>query len=114
MTQIRTTAIMTIKPGKLADFKKAAEKLSAMSKTEPQTQIYQYYASENAVKVVLHEHYESSDGMLAHFANIGDLAASTMALFELERLDVCGDPTPDLMAVLSSLDQSKLTIYRPL
>lgn len=114
MTQIRVTAVMAIKPGRLAEFKDAVSKLNEITKDEPATQIYEYFATSDGTKVILHEHYDNSEGMLAHFANVGELAASTMELFDLERLDLCGEPSAELENLLSSLDQSALTIYKPL
>jgi quinol monooxygenase YgiN len=69
--QIDTTLHVTIKEGKIEEFKRLVEEMSkAVENNEPGTKRYQFYLNEDETQCVLNESYVNLQAVLAHLKGV--------------------------------------------
>jgi quinol monooxygenase YgiN len=92
---------LKIKPGKLADFKKVLNRLVATTQEKDKgTLVYHHFINDAENLIMIHEHYENSEGFLSHFDNIKGHMENLGQTIEIERLEVGGDVTPEIATIL--------------
>jgi quinol monooxygenase YgiN len=110
MEQIQITATLpNIAPGNLAEFKEVAAQALERTKGEATTLQYDWFFSEDETKCVVREIYASSDAVLAHVANMGDLIGKLGELGGGLEIEAFGDPSPELLEAAAVF---KPTVYR--
>jgi quinol monooxygenase YgiN len=93
-----------IKPGKLEEFKKMAERLtSGVEADEPTTLGYEWFISEDGASCYLIESYGSAEAFLLHFQNLGSKLHDMLEISPLEEMVVVGDPGPQVKEMLAEL-----------
>jgi quinol monooxygenase YgiN len=98
---IRATAEVSIPEGKINEFKKlAAEIIDRVEATEPNTLSYEYFLSNDESKCYVVQLYKDSKAVMAHLANIGDLAGPFHAVAPLTGLRIFGSPSDELRQAL--------------
>ncbi len=101
---IQYTIEWTIKPGGLEAFKEMAESISKLvEENEPQMKSYQWYFNEDATKGYTIENHTSSDSLLAHLENVGEVLPKLLVYCDLSRFEVFGNPTPEAKKALDTL-----------
>ena len=93
-----------IKPGKLEEFKKMAEALTAgVEADEPTTLGYEWFISEDGSSCYLIESYGNAEAFLLHFQNLGSKLHDMLEISPLEDMVVIGDPGPEVKEMLAGL-----------
>jgi quinol monooxygenase YgiN len=100
---IRVNAKLSIKEGKLSEFKEkgnaAIEKVKA---NEPNMLSYEWYLSEDGSKCYIVEIYKNSDAIMAHMGNVGDLLGPFFELAPLTGLNIYGSPSDEVRQAFAS------------
>src|ERR1700736_980540 len=102
MSVVRIIAWLKVKPDKLDAFQKTVTRLVSMTRAkDPGTLTYDWFIDEKSNRSLVLEEYRSGDCLLAHIRNVGDsgLAANFALAAELERIEVCGDITPEIASI---------------
>ncbi len=93
-----------IKPGKLDEFKKMAEGLTAGAEAnEPTTLAYEWFIDEDGSSCYLIESYGNAEAFLLHFQGLGSKLDALLELSPLEEMVVLGDPSPEVKEMLAGL-----------
>jgi quinol monooxygenase YgiN len=104
MSAIRIRGLLQINPRQLEAFQAIAEQLVIVTKQkDPGTLGYDYFIDHELEKALVLEHYDSIDSFLAHLSNIKPVAVKFAATFKVELLEVCGDVTPQLAAMMKEI-----------
>ncbi len=110
--EIQYTVEWAIKPGSLAAFKEMAESITKMvEENEPQMKGYQWYFNADGTKGYTLEWHTSSDSLLAHLQNVGDVLPNLMAHCDLSRFDVFGNPSQEAKNALNTLGAKYFNYY---
>jgi len=108
MSELQVRAQLTIHDGKLNEFKEwAHECMSVVRQKDTETQQYDWFLNANKTVCIVREQYPSSEALMAHLGNLGGLMGKMMELSDL-KLEVFGDPSPELAAATAGLD---VTVY---
>lgn len=106
MNAINYIVEFTLKPGKLDDFKRAADGFIERSRDdEPGTKTYQWYMNADNSKCYLHEAFDDSAGLVAHAAgpsvqgHIGELLEAS----DITRFEAFGNPNGQAQEALDGL-----------
>lgn len=95
---------LTIKEGKLAEFKeKAAAYTAAVKEGEPGTLEYQWWLSEDGERCLLKETFDGSESLLKHIENVSPTLPELLAIAPITRFEVFGDVSPEARTTLDSL-----------
>jgi quinol monooxygenase YgiN len=101
---------LTIKDGKLEEFKKqAAGYTDAVRDGEPGTLEYQWWLSEDGTRCLLKEAYDSSESLLKHLENVGPSLPDLMAIAPITRSEVFGELSPEARTALDSVGAQYLS-----
>jgi quinol monooxygenase YgiN len=92
-----------IQPGKLEDFKRAAEALFAKTQEEPGTLRYEYFLSDDGTRNVNIEVFKDADAFVYHNRNVGHLVPALLEAVDIKRIDVIGDHNDDLYKELEGI-----------
>jgi quinol monooxygenase YgiN len=109
MNKLQVTARLKIHKGQLGDFKAVAKKcLRIVQDKDKGTLQYDWFLDEDAGVCLVQEQYRDSNAVLEHVANLGETMSELLSHADME-LDVCGDPSPELMKAAESM---KVSLYR--
>ena len=109
MKKIQIYARMKIHQGHLADFKSAAGKCLRITRDKDRgTTQYDWFLHEDRGECIIREQYTDSNAVLQHLANLGETLGELFSHADTE-LDVCGDPSPEL---LKAAEGMKVSLYR--
>jgi quinol monooxygenase YgiN len=98
---IRATAEVSIPPGKINEFKVlSAEIIEKVQANEPGTFSYEYFLSNDESKCYVVQYYKNSEAVLAHLANISDLAGPLHEVAPFTGLMIFGSPSDELRRAL--------------
>ena len=110
MSGLQVTATFTIHEGKLDDFKSiAAECMASVREKDSGTEQYDWFLNEDQSVCVVRETYASSDAVMEHIGNLGDLLERLTGTADLN-LEVFGVPSAELAEASAGLSP---TIYSP-
>ncbi len=103
MSELQVTARLTIHDGKLGEFKAvAAGCMASVREKDSGTQQYDWFFNEEQTECVVRETYASSDALLEHIANLGDLMGQLLGTADLI-LEVYGEPSAELVEASAGL-----------
>jgi len=91
----------------------AADCLRSVREKDTGTRQYDWFLSEDGKECVVRETYDSSEAILGHVANLGDLLPRILEVGELS-LEICGSPSPELVAALEPLDSRTYSYFQGL
>jgi quinol monooxygenase YgiN len=94
---------IAIKPGKVDDFKAAAQALFERTQDEPGTLRYDYFISDDGTRNINIEVFEDAAAFVAHNQNCAPLVPALVAAGDILRIDVVGDHSDELYAELEGL-----------
>ena len=96
MEQIKATALIKIKEGKLEEFKQLIPVLiSTVKEKDPGTMTYDWYLKEDSMECVVLETYTDSQAVLAHAGNVGEQLQKVLEVADLS-IELYGNPTQEL------------------
>ena len=110
MEKIHVIARLKIQNGKFSDFKNDVDRCIAATKTEPGALLYDWFIDEEAMECTVLETYKDSDAVLFHSGNVKEPLSKLMEISDL-KLEVFGNPSDQLMAVLKEMNLSAVSFY---
>lgn len=100
---------LSVKTGKLEEFRSLMEEMVASTRQEPGTLAYEWFVSDDGSAVHIYERYASSDAVLEHLQNFGSkFAERFLAAVDLTRFMVYGTPSQQVKASLSGFGPTYL------
>jgi quinol monooxygenase YgiN len=102
---VRLNVNLTVKEGKLDEFKSVAQSLTEGSQSEPGTIGYEWFASKNGKSFRLVETYADAAAIEAHFTGsvVQNGVPKLVALCTVDALEIYGDPGPKVAAIAGGL-----------
>jgi len=87
MSQIDTTIHVTVKEGRIEEFKRLVEEMGeVVERNEPGTKRYQFYLNDDETQCILNESYVNLDAALAHLRGIAFLTIFPK-IFNISKID---------------------------
>jgi quinol monooxygenase YgiN len=113
---VRFTVDLTIHEGKLEEFERMAEAMTAGTEKEPSTLYYDWCFSADRRRCRLLEAYSDANAVLAHLTGpvVRELVPKILGLSSLTRFEVYGDPGPKAAQMLSGLGAEIFELRRGL
>jgi quinol monooxygenase YgiN len=103
MSELRLSVRCDIHEGKLDDFRAvAAACMESVRTKDTGTLQYDWFLNDAGTKCVILERYGSSDALLEHIANLGEIFVALLATCEL-KADVFGNPSDELLAATAAI-----------
>lgn len=94
---IRKVVEISITEGQLEEFKNVARIfIDRVNASEPDTLSYEWFLNDDGSKCYVIEWYKDSEALMTHLANIGDLYEPLFEVSEITRIEVFGDPSPEV------------------
>jgi len=110
VSELKVIARFAIHGGKLEEFKAvAAGCMESVREKDSGTEQYDWFFNEDRSKCVVLETYASSDAILKHITNLGDLMGQLLGAADME-LDIFGEPSAELVEAAAGLAPK---IYSP-
>ena len=102
--EIQYVVTWAIKPGGLDAFKELAnEAINLVRDNEPEMKGYQWYFNDDETTCYTAEWHTSSESMLAHLQNVGDVLAKILAYSDISKFDVFGNPNAQATEAVKGL-----------
>ena len=103
-SEIQYTLEWTIKPGGHKAFKEIANKaIKLVRDNEPGMKGYQWYFNNDESKCYTAEWQLSSESLLAHLQNVGDVLPELLGHSDITRFEVFGNPNSQALEALKGL-----------
>jgi quinol monooxygenase YgiN len=110
MSQLQVTARLTVHEGKLDEFKSVARaSMTSVREKDSGTSQYDWFFNEDQSVCVVRETYASSEAILEHIGNLGDLMGQLLGTADME-LEVFGEPSAELVEASAGLSPK---VYSP-
>ena len=107
MEQLQITATFpTIASENLAQFKQLAAQALEITKGESATLQYDWYFNQDETSCVVRETYESSDAVLTHLGDVGELLGKLVELGGGLEVEAFGSPSAQLMEAAAAFQPS--------
>jgi len=102
--ELQYTVVWNIKPEGLDAFKELAKKATELVRdNEPDIKGYQWYFNEDETICYTLEWHSSSESLLAHLANVGEVLPKILGYSDISRFEVFGNPSSKAMDALKGL-----------
>lgn len=96
MSDLQVTAILTIHPGKLEEFRATAQDcIHSVRENDTGTLQYDWFFNEDRTVCYVRERYVDSDAVLQHIQNLGDKLGALLASSDIV-VQIFGDPSQEL------------------
>ena len=94
----------TIKPGALEAFKELAKKvIRLVNDNEPEMKGYQWYFNDDESKCYTAEWQKSSESLLSHLQNVGEISPQLLGHADITRFEVFGNPNQQATEAVKGL-----------
>jgi quinol monooxygenase YgiN len=113
MSKIEVSARMTVRPGKLDEFKRqAAECIRQTKEKDSKTLRYDWFLSQDGTECEIREAYESADGLVEHRLHIGEALDKLFSeSADGHAVSVYGEPSPELLKIASRMPPGSVKWY---
>ena len=112
MEELQVSARFKIHDGKLDAFKAAAEKcLQSVREKDTATLQYDWFFSEDQTECVVRERYSSSETLLQHIVNLGDIFQELLAAGDFS-VELFGRPSAELLKTIECADLAVFSHFR--
>ena len=102
--EIQYTLEWTIKPGGLEAFKELSQKaIKLVQDNEPGMKGYQWYFNDDETKCYTAEWQTSSESLLGHLQNVGEVLPELLGYSDITRFEVFGNPNPAALEAVKGL-----------
>jgi antibiotic biosynthesis monooxygenase len=113
MGQLQVTArLLSIAKEDLDEFKRIAAELRGVAAGEDGTLQYDWFFNADETQCVVRETYASSEAVLAHVGNVGELLGTVIQLGGGMELEVFGDPSDELLEATLALNPVVYTHFQ--
>ncbi len=113
MEQLQVTATFpAIAPENLADFKRLAADILALTASEAGLLQYDWFFSPDETRCLVRETYASSNAVLAHLANVGDRLGTMVELGGGLEVDMFGDPSAELREAAAAFQPAVYAFFQ--
>ena len=103
MAGLHVVAHARIHPGKLEEFRQAANRaMTIVREKDLGTLRYDWFMSADGTECIVLEHYADSAALLAHIANLGPGLGLLFSLADIE-IEVMGDISPEHKAAVAGI-----------
>ena len=102
MSEVDLVVVLRIKPGRLDDFKVAAQALIERSSGEPGTLRYDWHLSDDAIHCLNLERFSSADAWVEHDANVAELIPKVQETAEFVSFAFIGEASDEAHRALAS------------
>ena len=104
LSHIVTDFELSIKEGKLDDFKAIVNTMTEMTDVnEPNTLVYEWYINEDGSECHLLETFKDSDAFMVHLGNVSHMLGTLFELATMTRAKIYGSPSAELQEALDPL-----------
>ena len=100
---------VSIKPGRLEEFKAVANALCERTQSEPGCSRYEYLVADDETRYTSIEVFDGPAAFAAHMANVGDFVPQLNATNDIERIDVVGEDDEQVYELLAGNKLDHLT-----
>lgn len=113
MSKLEVSARMTIRNGKLEEFKRqAAECIKQTREKDTKTLRYDWFLSSDQTECEIREIYESSEGLVEHRIHIGEALDKLFTEFADDHaVSVYGQPSPQLVEMAKRMPKGSVKWY---
>jgi len=113
MSKLEVSARMTIRKGKLDEFKQqAAECIRQTKEKDTKTIRYDWFLSSDENECEIREAYESAEGLVEHRAHIGAALDKLFGEFaDHHAVSVYGEPSPQLLEMAKRMPPGSVKWY---
>lgn len=114
MEQLQISATFpSIPSDNLGNFKRlAGECLEIVNAKEPGTLQYDWFFSPDGSQCVVRETYASSDALLTHMGNLGELLGELVAQGGGLEVDVFGEPSQELLEAAAAFEPAVYSYFQ--
>ena len=96
MSVVSWVVEVELKPGKEDDFRALMEEMVESTKTEPGTQAYEWFFSDDGSRCHIYERYADSEAMISHVGGFMEkFAGRFMGAGDVKRFTVYGSPSAE-------------------
>ena len=113
MSKLEVSARMTIRNGKLEEFKRqAAECIKQTREKDTKTLRYDWFLSSDQTECEIREIYESSEGLVEHRIHIGEALDKLFSEFADDHtVSVYGEPSAQLVELAKRMPKGSVKWY---
>jgi quinol monooxygenase YgiN len=113
MSKLEVSAKMTIRKGKLEEFKQqAAECIRQTAEKDTKTLRYDWFLNEDETECEIRELYESAEGLVEHRMHIGEALDKLFSEFADDHaVSVYGEPSPKLLEMAKRMPPGSVKWY---
>lgn len=113
MKKLEVSARMTVRKGKLEEFKRqAAECIRQTKEKDTKTLRYDWFLSTDETECEIREAYETAEGLVEHRMHIGDALNKLFNEFaDNHTVTVYGEPSPQLVELARRMPQGSVRWY---
>jgi hypothetical protein len=113
MEQLQVTATFpNIAKENLDEFKRTASEAVGVTANEPGTLQYDWFFNADETKCVVRETYASSEAVLAHLGNVGEILGPIVQLGGGLELEFFGNPSDELLQALKAFEPAVYTHFQ--
>lgn len=110
--EIQYTVEWTIKPGGLKAFKELADQaIELVRNNEPDMKGYQWYFNDDESKCYTAEWQQSSESLMGHLQNVGEVLPKLLGYSDLSRFEVFGNPNAQALEAVKGLGAKVFGYY---
>lgn len=111
-SKLQISAIFKIPEGKLEEFKQLAiECVKLVKEKDTGALRYDWFISSDQTECEVREEYKSSEAVLQHMMNLGQILTKLSTEFPMDRLAVYGDPSPQLLEMTKGLNAKLYSFF---
>ena len=113
MSKLEVSARMTIRKGKLEEFKRqAAECIRQTKKKDTKTLRYDWFINDAQTECEIRELYESAEGLVEHRIHIAEALDKLFSEFADDHaVSVYGEPSPQLLEMAKRMPEGSVKWY---
>jgi quinol monooxygenase YgiN len=110
MSKLEVSARMTVRKGKLEEFKRqAAECIRQTKEKDTKTLRYDWFLSNDQTECEIRELYESAEGLVEHRMHIGEALDKLFTEFADDHaVCVYGEPSPELLEMAKRMPEGSV------
>jgi len=115
-TKVHLLVQLSIHEGKIDDFQKIGEEMVALTGNEPGSLAYEWCLSSGRRRCLVVEMYQHDDAVMTHLNGsvVKDLLPKLLQHARIDRLEVFGNPSPNVAALLSGFGAEIFPLWRGL
>jgi quinol monooxygenase YgiN len=106
-----TATFPSIPAGRLDEFKELGREMIERTRTEPGCRRYDWFFGVDGTVCEVKEAYDDSDAVMAHAANVGELAQKAAEIGGGLQVQAYGELSPELADMLSAVEPTRFSFF---